>query len=155
MEVGRQLAKELRSKHECRVVVALTHMRWPNTTKVATECPEVDLVLAGHDHFYRAEFIGTTFVVNSGCDFKQFTELHVQVPAAPGEPLVVDFEEHSVTSAYAEHGPLLGHIANIRGMVLSSMSRVVGHLDNVLDATSADVRLRESNVGNLVSQRRG
>ena len=36
------------------IVVALTHMRWPNDRKVAREV-DVDIVLGGHDHDYIVE----------------------------------------------------------------------------------------------------
>ena len=32
------------------MVIALTHMRWPNDLRLATQVPEIDLVLGGHDH---------------------------------------------------------------------------------------------------------
>lgn len=39
----------------CELVIALTHMRWPNDTRLAREAPEVDLVLGGHDHDFHYE----------------------------------------------------------------------------------------------------
>ena len=36
------------------IVIALTHMRWPNDRKVANEV-DVDMVLGGHDHDYIVE----------------------------------------------------------------------------------------------------
>ena len=39
----------------CELVIALTHMRWPNDTRLAREAPEIDLVLGGHDHDFHYE----------------------------------------------------------------------------------------------------
>ena len=36
----------------CDYVIALTHMRWPNDTRLAEEVDEIDLILGGHDHDY-------------------------------------------------------------------------------------------------------
>ena len=33
-------------------MIALTHMRWPNDTRLAELVPDIDLVLGGHDHEY-------------------------------------------------------------------------------------------------------
>ncbi len=53
-------------------MIALTHMRWPNNMRLAEEVEGIDMLLCGHDHFYKAAHVKKTFVVNSGCDFKQF-----------------------------------------------------------------------------------
>ncbi|KAJ2692338.1 hypothetical protein H4R19_006172, partial [Coemansia spiralis] len=36
----------------CDLVIALTHMRLNHNIKLADNCPDVDLILSGHDHFY-------------------------------------------------------------------------------------------------------
>ena len=45
-----------------QVVIALTHMRVPNDTRLAEEAPEIHLILGGHDHHYE---------VRSYCLFSQ------------------------------------------------------------------------------------
>ena len=42
-----------KNEHNCSLIIALTHMRLPRDKKFATECPGVDMVLGGHDHFYK------------------------------------------------------------------------------------------------------
>lgn len=61
----------------CDFIIALTHMRWPNNVRLAECVDEVDLILAGHDHFYRCEKINGKIVVVSGCEFRQLTRLTV------------------------------------------------------------------------------
>lgn len=51
MECGRTLARTLKASG-VDVVVACTHMRLPNDMLLADTVPEIDLVLAGHDHDY-------------------------------------------------------------------------------------------------------
>ena len=41
---GRKLARELRADG-ADVVIALTHMRWPNDRRLAQEVDEIDIVL--------------------------------------------------------------------------------------------------------------
>ena len=51
VEVGKQLCREL-LEEGADVLIALTHMRLPNDELLAMECPDLDLILAGHDHVY-------------------------------------------------------------------------------------------------------
>ena len=48
-----EISEKLRNEHDCSLIIALTHMRLPRDKKFATECPGVDIVLGGHDHFYK------------------------------------------------------------------------------------------------------
>ncbi len=52
IETGKELAIELKTKQNCDLVIALTHMRWHNDTILAEKVPEIDLFLGGHDHDY-------------------------------------------------------------------------------------------------------
>ncbi|KAJ2783480.1 hypothetical protein H4R18_001689 [Coemansia javaensis] len=36
----------------CDLIICLTHMRLNFNIKLAEQCPEIDLILSGHDHFY-------------------------------------------------------------------------------------------------------
>ena len=40
------------------IVIALTHMRWPNDVRLAECAPEIDLILGGHDHDYLVKQVG-------------------------------------------------------------------------------------------------
>lgn len=42
-------------------VIALTHMRTPNDSRLAENVDEIDLILGGHDHIYE---IKKVFVMN-------------------------------------------------------------------------------------------
>jgi len=52
VEIGKELAIELKTKENCDIVIALTHMRWNNDRNLAEQVPEIDLFLGGHDHDY-------------------------------------------------------------------------------------------------------
>lgn len=49
VEAAHELAAELKGAG-CDLVIACTHSRVPNDTRLAQECPELDLILGGHDH---------------------------------------------------------------------------------------------------------
>jgi hypothetical protein len=46
------------------IVIALTHMRWPNDRKLAENVDEIDLILGGHDHDYNVEMVISTNIYN-------------------------------------------------------------------------------------------
>ena len=52
-------------------VIALTHMRWPNDTRLAEEVDEIDLFLGGHDHDYNKMQVGGLFIADK---FKPLTQ---------------------------------------------------------------------------------
>lgn len=49
IKVGQDLAKSLLDEG-CDIIIALTHMRTPNDIELANKCPNIDLILGGHDH---------------------------------------------------------------------------------------------------------
>jgi 5'-nucleotidase len=74
------LAKQLRENEQCDFVFALAHMRMNHDVKLAEQVEGIDLVLGGHDHFYKVEPLTTKYnpdkvvtVVKSGSDFEDFS----------------------------------------------------------------------------------
>lgn len=92
-EVGRMLATKLKTpsvengNSPCDLVIALTHMRWPNDRLVADNVPEIDLVLGGHDHGYGVEWTDKNAadhtehkraIIKSGTDFREFSYIQLE-----------------------------------------------------------------------------
>lgn len=84
VEEGRRLARELHASG-VDLVVALTHMRWPNDDALAAAVPEIQLILGGHDHDYDAEESSPhgTMIIKSGTDFREFSVIRVGLPSLP------------------------------------------------------------------------
>ena len=45
----------------CEYIIALTHMRVPNDTKLLESDIGVDLILGGHDHHYEVKTVSIMF----------------------------------------------------------------------------------------------
>ncbi|MGH0134741.1 UNVERIFIED_CONTAM: hypothetical protein FKN15_024311, partial [Acipenser sinensis] len=71
-----QLSKELR-ENGAELVIAMTHMKWCNDMRLASETKAVDLILGGHDHDYRVVVVNGTLIVKSGSDFRYLTKIDV------------------------------------------------------------------------------
>ena len=65
------------NEYYCDMVIALTHMRVPNDQRLTKEALNVDLILGGHDHIYKAEIYNKTLFLKSGTDFKNFSEIDI------------------------------------------------------------------------------
>eukprot|EP00050_Salpingoeca_kvevrii_P002657 m.199199 g.199199 ORF g.199199 m.199199 type:complete len:165 (-) comp10656_c0_seq6:50-544(-) len=78
IDVARELNQHLREQENCRLVIALTHMRLPNDELLAQSVPELDAVFGGHDHFYKVQTINGVFV----CKVRQlyFSRLACEMP---------------------------------------------------------------------------
>ena len=65
----------MREEKKCDLVIALTHNRTPNDLMLAEQVGDIDFILGGHDHIYSVERVNGTYMINSGCDFKEFNVL--------------------------------------------------------------------------------
>lgn len=52
------------------MIIALTHMRVPQDQKLPLQCPDIDIILGGHDHIIMRQFINDIPVLKSGDNFK-------------------------------------------------------------------------------------
>ncbi|KAJ1209632.1 hypothetical protein NDU88_005006 [Pleurodeles waltl] len=75
--IANQLAVDLRARG-AEFVIAMTHMRWGNDFRLAQNCQGVDLVLGGHDHEYGVKKVRNTWIVKSGSDFRNLTEIRIK-----------------------------------------------------------------------------
>ncbi|KAH0473406.1 MAG: hypothetical protein KVP17_001552 [Porospora cf. gigantea B] len=91
VETGKALCAFLKSK-EVTLIIALTHMRSPNDERLARGCPDIDIILGGHDHeYFGFKRLHNSLVGKSGTDFREFSVLTVH-PASKAavDPLPYD-----------------------------------------------------------------
>ena len=60
-------------------MIALAHMRVHRQKNLAKEVPEIDLILGGHDHIYYCDIVHDVFVLTSGTDFENFSDVKLQL----------------------------------------------------------------------------
>mmetsp|Transcript_4169 Transcript_4169/g.14975 ORF Transcript_4169/g.14975 Transcript_4169/m.14975 type:complete len:625 (-) Transcript_4169:591-2465(-) len=152
VECGRTLARTLKASG-VDVVVACTHMRLPNDMLLADTVPEIDLVLAGHDHDYlvaRSE-VTNTLVVKSGTDFREFSEISLTLSERGGYLRTVQCVRHEVDEKYDADPTMLSIVGNFTASIDEQMCETIGATTVPLDARFSIIRTQESNVGNLVA----
>ncbi|KUI63462.1 Trifunctional nucleotide phosphoesterase protein YfkN [Cytospora mali] len=150
-DTAKELIPKLRAEG-ADVIVALTHMREPNDNKLAENVgDQIDIILGGHDHYYSHSFINGCHVLRSGTDFKQLS--YIEARHTPdGSPRKWEFTifRRDIVSSTAEHKPTLELADKLTAKLKQSLEKPVGWTAAPLDARFTTVRLRESNLGNLV-----
>lgn len=148
VEEGHRLAKDLQEQG-AELLVAITHMRVPNDQRLCRECPEFHLVMGGHDHHYHVEQLDPVLLVKSGTDFRDLTRVDVVLPADGGRPSVT-WKRLTMESKVPEDPPVAQLVESFMGKMTERMSEVIGHTLTDLDGRFTTVRMRESNLGNLL-----
>lgn len=145
---GRRLAKSLREQGaDC--VIALTHMRWPNDTRLAEEVDEIDIILGGHDHDYGAKTINGKLVLKSGTDFRNFSLVTLTFLA--DGTVSTECKECLVDSSVAEDEQVKSVVEEYERILGDQMDSVIGHIGVELDGRFSSVRTSETNLGNFIT----
>ncbi|XP_048735520.2 mannosylglucosyl-3-phosphoglycerate phosphatase-like isoform X3 [Ostrea edulis] len=144
---GKQLCKDLKQKG-VDLIIALTHMRWPNDRLLAERVQDIDIILAGHDHDYGLEIVNNTNIVKSGTDFRNLSKITLK---KNGLQLHVDIEKVDITSDIAEDPETLEVVKHMQGDINSKMEEVLGYMSVELDGRFSAVRSQETNLGNFVT----
>ncbi|KAK6186162.1 hypothetical protein SNE40_008256 [Patella caerulea] len=147
VEAGRKLAGALRHQG-ADIVIALTHMRWPNDTRLAEEVDDIDIILGGHDHDYIVKQINGKYVVKSGTDFRNLS--HISLVKENGN-WNIDIKRVDLDSSIPEDDL-------IKDMVIAKLAQVDDKMDNrlgemlvELDGRFSKIRTQETNLGNFIT----
>ena len=146
---GASLAAELKNKHGCQVVIALTHMRMPNDRKSAT-IPGVDLILGGHDHDYFAKAVNGVTIVKSGTDFRDLSEVRLRRRSGG---LDVTVTRHSITSSIPKDPDMAAVVHKWAGEMENRLDTRLGGTCIDLECRFNHIRRGESNITNFVADR--
>ncbi|CAH8581447.1 unnamed protein product [Dicrocoelium dendriticum] len=158
-KVGQEWAKRLKKSgpYECDIVVALTHMRWPNDRKLAEKVPEIDLILGGHDHDYHVEWLDkpsqechTRAIIKSGSDFRTFSKISLNIDTTQKCIAVVTLEEVTVDSRWKPDGQVTNYITSLTKNMEKKLDASLGRLEVPLDCRFSSVRTKETNLGNFL-----
>jgi 5'-nucleotidase len=137
-------------KQGVHVIVALTHLNYVDDRRLALKCPEIDLIIGGHEHVPITTQIGKTLISKAGCDARFVARIDFIPTAVEGVvekqyeliPIGPSLPDDPATAAIAkDYEDRLGH----------ALDAEVGRTEVPLDAVSESVRSRESNLGNLLA----
>lgn len=147
--VAKRILEGWKTYNPVDLVVALTHMRVNNDTRLMEEVPEIDLVLGGHDHHYEVKQVGETTFCKSGTDFREFTMLTINFTRTHGRPNV-SHKRVQITSDITPDPGLEKSLSKYIDEMGAKMKMKIGETAVALDGRFTTIRREESNLGNLV-----
>jgi 5'-nucleotidase len=145
-----QLTPQLRTDG-AEIVIAITHQREPNDVKLAEKAAtgSIDLILGGHDHYYNLQVINSVPVLRSGTDFKQLSYIEAW-RKSDGKGFDFRITRRDIVSSIAEDLETVKIVQKLTEKLKTRLEHPIGATLVPLDARFTTVRLRESNIGNLV-----
>ena len=167
VDEARRLAKQLLEEQHCDVIIAVTHSREANDFLLAEQVDDIDIIAGGHDHHYSAKVINGTLVLNSGTDFRDFTEIWIEFPDAgvappeagasvtsrrfPPGSLSFHHTRHSIVLDDQEADDIKALVDHHSGDLRRRQAATIASLETALDSRAPHVRGRETAVGNFVA----
>ncbi|KAI6713216.1 flagellar associated protein [Diplocarpon mali] len=148
--VAKELVPGLRAQG-AEIIIAVTHQREPNDNKLAEKTDGlIDIILGGHDHFYRHSVISGTHVLRSGSDFKQLSYIEARRAGAGSQKWNFRIIRRDAVSSIAEDAETLRLTEKLTTSLKAKLGKPLGYTAAPLDARFTTVRLKESNMGNFV-----
>lgn len=128
----------------------MTHAREPNDIKLAEKTSEglIDLILGGHDHFYKHDIVKSTHILRSGTDFQQLS--YIEARRKPERGWDFQITRREIVRAIPEDPKTLKLVEKLSSSMKGKLEKPVGYTAAPLDARFTTVRLKESNLGNFV-----
>lgn len=138
-ETAERMAQDMK-RSGAEVVIVLGHNRYDNDKQLTSQCPSVDLVLGGHDHFYKNS--PRHRVIKSGEEFEFLTEVEIVVD--PETKIVRTLSNaHPITKDIEPHPSMEAIIGRYDKRLQARMGRIIGTNSIPLDCTEACTRFRE------------
>lgn len=149
-EVAAMLADRI-IRSQDRVVVALTHLGYDEDLKLAGEVPALDVIVGGHSHTKvdEAARVGNTLIVQA----KSYGQYLGRLDLAIEDGKVCSFDYHLIPmdASAPIDDDVAAVVADYQARLNDEIKRVVGIAGVPLDGVREDVRSRETNLGNAIT----
>jgi 5'-nucleotidase len=132
-----------------QVVIALTHLSMGEDKQLG-RCSGVDLIIGGHEHTLLESMSGHTLIFKMTSDARELGRIDLNITKSTGKLESVDWQVIPVTDRVQED-PAFAALNQKYGPMLKSLEQIVGRTAVELDLKSADVRTRETNMGDFIA----
>ncbi len=151
IQVASWMVPYLREQEKVDLVVALTHIGFDDDRRLAAAVPGIDVIVGGHSHtrLEKPEKVGGTIIVSAGEYAKDLGRLDVTVEA--GKVAAFSGELIPVAAGVADSAGVGAIVATYKKELEEKLSVVVGESLVALDGERANVRTRETNLGDLIA----
>ena len=145
---ARKMVTELKAKG-AQVIVAVTHLDYADDRRLALLCPEIDVIMGGHEHEAITTHVGKTLITKSGSDVRFVARIDI-VPTAEGV-IEKQFELIPINASLPDDPATATVARDYEDRLGKALEVEVGRTRVPLDAVAESVRSRESNLGNLLA----
>ena len=137
------------------VIIALTHLSIAEDRALAQQVPGISVILGGHEHEPITWYEGGTLIHKAGSDAhylgridltieKKVTEKGPQVTVTPSWRMIANRGVTPDPSVAAE-------VARYTAILDQELGQPVGQTQTALNSQTAEVRTRETTIGNLIA----
>lgn len=134
-------------EHGAQVIVAITHLSFPDDRRLAQRFPQIDVIIGGHEHFPITATENRTLISKAGSDARWIARIDVERPA--GGPVGRFYELLPVTNAIADEPGTAAVADRYEQRLSKELDLVVGTTRVPLDGDSRHLRAGETNLGDL------
>ncbi len=131
------------------VIVLLTHLLYATDRALATQFPEIDVIVGGHEHYPIMSVSGRTLISKAGMDARFVARIDIDKKG--DAPVDRYYELMPVTAAVTDDPETAAVINAWESRLTSEMSTVLGTTTAALEAREPLMRASESNLGNLIA----
>lgn len=132
-----------------QVIIALTHLSMGEDKQLA-RCSGVDLIIGGHEHTLLESMSGHAPIFKMTSDARELGRIDLNISKATGKLESIDWQVIPVTDKVKDD-PAFAPLNSKYGPLLKSLEQTIGHTEVELNIKSADVRTRETNMGDFIA----
>lgn len=141
--------KELKAQ-DVDLIIALTHLDYADDRRLALHCPDIDLIIGGHDHDAISTRVGKTLISKSDSDARTAARIDF-LPTEKKDIFEIQYELVSIGPELADD-PATAEVAkDYEDRLGHALEKEVGRSAVPLNAISEQNRSGETNLGNLLA----
>lgn len=149
IEEGIRLVEKLKS--QCDIVILISHLGRDTDLEIINRIPDINLILSGHYHHEstKPELINNTYIVSAGAYsyFLGIGTLYIK------NNKIADFQWklHKESVSDFENNEIISIANKYNEIAKKEASITIAKTDFKLDGNLLDVRSKETNLGNLIT----
>ena len=132
-----------------QVIVALTHLSMGEDKQLA-RCSGVDLIIGGHEHTLLESMSGHAPIFKMTSDARELGRIDLNLSKSTGKLESIDWQVIPVTDKVKDD-PAFAPLNQKYGPLLKNLEQTVGRTEVELNLKSADIRTRETNMGDFIA----
>lgn len=146
---ARRLVPQMRAAG-ARIIIAVTHLAMSEDKNLA-RTGLIDVILGGHEHELLQSQAGRTPIFKWGSDARTLGRIDLNINPTTRRIESIDWAGIPVTDATPDDPAAAAIINEYETRLSAEMDKPIGRTAVTLDALNANVRNRETNLGNLIA----